>query len=145
MNFHEHVWQLALQEAKAAFEKGEVPVGAVIVKDRQIIASAHNLSEHGKNPLLHAERLAIEKALDELHSMYLYGCDLYVTLEPCCMCAGAIDLVGIKRVYFGAYDPKMGEVDHNHQVWQGKNIEAYGGFYAQQSGALLREFFQRLR
>lgn len=145
MNFQENIWQRALQEAQKAFDLSEVPVGAVLVKEGNIIATAHNLSEQGKNPLLHAERIVLEKGMVALNSMYLTGSDLYVTLEPCCMCAGAIELCGIRRVYFGAYDPKMGEIDHNHRVWSHKNIEAYGGFYATESGNLLREFFKKLR
>lgn len=141
----DHVWKQALKEAQEAFDKGEVPVGAVITKDGQIIAAAHNLCESTRDPTQHAECIVIKRALEVTRDMYLKDCALYVTLEPCCMCAGAIDLVGIRKVYFGAYDPKMGEIDHNHKVWGDKKIEAYGGFFEEESKKLLQEFFQKLR
>lgn len=99
---------LALNEAKKAYKKLEVPIGAVIVKDGKIIARAHNLREKKQSSLAHAEILAIKKACEKLESWRLDGAELYVTLEPCAMCAGAITQARIKKVYFGAKDEKNG-------------------------------------
>lgn len=99
---------LALKEAKKAYKKLEVPIGAVIVKDGKIIAKAHNLREKKQSSLTHAEILAIKKACEKLESWRLDGAELYVTLEPCAMCAGAITQARIKKVYFGAKDEKNG-------------------------------------
>lgn len=99
---------LALKEAKKAYKKLEVPIGAVIVKDGKIIAKAHNLREKKQSSLAHAEILAIKKACEKLESWRLDGAELYVTLEPCAMCAGAITQARIKKVYFGAKDEKNG-------------------------------------
>jgi len=99
---------LALKEAKKAYKKLEVPIGAVIVKDGKIIARAHNLREKKQSSLAHAEILAIKKACEKLESWRLDGAELYVTLEPCAMCAGAITQARIKKVYFGAKDEKNG-------------------------------------
>lgn len=98
----------ALKEAYKAREKDEVPVGAVIVKDGEIIARAHNLREINKSPLAHAEILAIGKASEYIGDWRLNGCELYVTLEPCVMCAGAIIQSRISKVYIGTFDPKAG-------------------------------------
>lgn len=99
---------LALKEAKKAYKKLEVPIGAVIVKDGKIIAKAHNLREKKQSSLAHAEILAIKKACEKLESWRLDSAELYVTLEPCSMCAGAITQARIKKVYFGAKDEKNG-------------------------------------
>ena len=99
---------LAIKEAKKAYKKLEVPIGAVIVKDGKIIAKAHNLREKKQSSLAHAEILAIKKACEKLESWRLDGAELYVTLEPCAMCAGAITQARIKKVYFGAKDEKNG-------------------------------------
>ena len=99
---------LALNEAKKAYKKLEVPIGAVIVKDGKIIARAHNLREKKQSSLAHAEIIAIKKACEKLESWRLDGAELYVTLEPCAMCAGAITQTRIKKVYFGAKDEKNG-------------------------------------
>lgn len=99
---------LALKEAKKAYKKLEVPIGAVIVKDGKIVARAHNLREKKQSSLAHAEILAIKKACEKLESWRLDGAELYVTLEPCAMCAGAITQARIKKVYFGAKDEKNG-------------------------------------
>lgn len=99
---------LALKEAKKAYKKLEVPIGAVIVKDGKIIAKAHNLREKKQSSLAHAEILAIKEACEKLESWRLDGAELYVTLEPCAMCAGAITQARIKKVYFGAKDEKNG-------------------------------------
>ena len=102
----------ALQQAKAAGAAGEVPVGAVMVRDGTVIAAARNRVEADQNPQAHAEMLAIAEACRVLGRKWLEDCDLYVTLEPCPMCAGALSLARIRRIYYGAADPKSGGVDH---------------------------------
>ena len=138
----------ALQEAKKAYDKGEAPVGAVVVKAGKIIARAHNLREIRKDPLAHAEILAIKKAAVKLDAWRLSDCDLYVTLEPCPMCAGAIIQSRIKSVYYGADDPKAGaagsiinifEKDFNHKV------EVYQGIMEEECSEVLKNFFKELR
>lgn len=139
----------ALLEAKKAEALGEVPIGAVIVKDHKIIARGFNLRETWKDPTAHAEILAIQEASDVLGGWRLHGCTLYVTLEPCQMCAGAILQARLDRVVYGAMDPKAGCAgslcnlleDHrfNHQV------EVISGELAEESAQLLKFFFKRLR
>lgn len=139
----------ALKEAERAFELKEVPVGCVIVKDDDIISRAHNLVESLQNPLKHAELIAIEKASEKLKSWRLIDCELYVTLEPCAMCASAMVYSRIKKVYFGAYDIKrgfVGSVDNillrpelNHRV----SFE--GGILKEESLSLMQDFFKNLR
>ena len=107
----------ALQQAEAAFVAGEVPVGAVVVRDGAVIAAARNRVEADQNPQAHAEMLAIAEACRVLGRKWLEDCDLYVTLEPCPMCAGALSLARIRRVYYGAADPKSGGVDHGPRVF----------------------------
>ena len=139
----------ALKEAEKAFEKNEVPVGCVIVKDNKIIARAHN-QRHSKNSVLgHAELIAIEKANKKLKTWILDGCTIYVTLEPCPMCAGAILQSRMDKVIFGAYEPKFGacgsivnilaEEKFNHKV------EIEGGVMEDKCKTLLKNFFQILR
>ena len=138
----------ALNEAKRCLTDGEVPVGAVIVKDGTIIATGRNRRETDKNVLRHAEIEAIDKACRLLGGWRLQGCDLYVTLEPCPMCAGAAINARIKTVYFGAYDSKAGSfgsvadfstLPYNHRP------EIIGGVMEQECGNLLTDFFNRLR
>lgn len=139
----------ALKEAERAFELKEVPVGCVIVKDDEVIARAHNLVESLQNPLKHAELIAIEKASEKIKSWRLIDCELYVTLEPCAMCASAMVYSRIKKVYFGAYDIKrgfVGSVDNillrpelNHRV----SFE--GGILKEESLSLMQDFFKNLR
>lgn len=138
----------AIKEAKLAFERGEVPVGAVIVKDGEIVSSARNQMKTKKCATAHAEMAAINEACKKLDSERLEGCELYVTLEPCPMCAGAIINARIKTVVFGAYDSKAGSVDtvqnmfllpYNHKP------EYYGGIKEKECAALLSEFFKNLR
>ena len=107
----------ALQQAEAAGAAGEVPVGAVVVRDGTVIAAARNRVEADQNPQAHAEMLAIAEACRVLGRKWLEDCDLYVTLEPCPMCAGALSLARIRRVYYGAADPKSGGVDHGPRVF----------------------------
>ncbi|MBQ5321044.1 MAG: tRNA adenosine(34) deaminase TadA [Oscillospiraceae bacterium] len=138
----------ALKEAAKAAKKGETPVGAVIVRDGKIIARAHNLREKKKNALQHAEVLAINKACKLLGGWRLIGCSLYVTLEPCPMCAGAIINSRIERVVFGASDKKAGscgsvvnlfELPYNHKP------KVISGVLEENCGSILTEFFKALR
>ena len=138
----------ALLEAKAAAECGEVPVGAVIVRDGEIISRGRNRREEKQNALSHAEIEAIKSACKKLHSWRLDGCELYVTLEPCPMCTGAIINARIKTVIFGAYDRKMGSMDsvinlcdypYNHKP------EIYCGICEDECGAVLQDFFRKIR
>tara|TARA_B110000027_G_scaffold106162_1_gene112742 strand:- start:105 stop:557 length:453 start_codon:yes stop_codon:yes gene_type:complete len=141
---------LALKEAVKAEEKKEVPVGAIIVNERgEVIAKAHNLVETKNNATCHAEKLVIEKALKIMNSRYLDSCDLWVTLEPCVMCAGLIKQTRIKRLYYGAEDKKSGAVDNGSRVFSNKlgksPIEIYSGISALKSENLLKTFFKKLR
>ena len=140
--------KLAIMEAEKAAEKGEVPVGAVIVKNGEVIAACHNLREEKQNALSHAEIEAINTACQKLNSWRLDDCEMYVTLEPCPMCTGAIINARIKTVIFGAYDSKMGCMDSvinlcdypfNHKV------EIYGGIMEDECLAVLQKFFKNLR
>jgi len=139
--------QLALEQAQLASQKGEVPVGAVIIasKSGKVIAATHNLTESANDATAHAEMLAIREACRSLKSPRLAGCDLYVTLEPCAMCAQAIAHARIRRLYFGAYDSKGGGVEHGARIFhQGTchhKPEVIGGMEESASAALLKEFF----
>jgi len=135
----------ALQQAQLAVEAGEVPVGAVVVKDGVVLASAHNLTRTVPDPTAHAEMLAIRRAAEALGQERLEGCDLYVTLEPCAMCAGAIAHARIARLYYGAADPKGGGVEHGARVFEQAQChhrpEVYSGMGEAEAAALLRGFF----
>lgn len=143
--------QLALQQARLAASRGEVPVGAVIVDSSSgaIIAAAHNRTEADCDPTAHAEMLAIREACAKLGSPRLPVCDLYVTLEPCAMCAQAIAHARIRRLYFGAYDVKGGGVEHGarifHQPACHHRPELVGGVEESACAALLKEFFAARR
>ena len=147
----EHFIQLALREARKAFEADEVPVGAVIVDlpSGRVIARAHNQRELLKDPTAHAEVLAITQAADYYSSWRLTDCALFVTLEPCTMCAGAIVLARIPKVYYAADDPKAGAYRSVFQVLASPRHnhvpEVVGGYQADESTKLLREFFQKKR
>ena len=138
----------ALNEAKKCEAEGEVPVGAVIVKDGEIIATGRNRRETGKNALYHAELEAIDKACKALGGWRLFGCDIYVTLEPCPMCAGAIINSRIKTVYFGAYDNKAGSfgsvADFNRIPYNHKP-EIIGGIMENECAEMLSAFFKNIR
>jgi tRNA(Arg) A34 adenosine deaminase TadA len=140
---------LALAEARAAAVTGEVPVGAVIVRDGDVIATAHNRPRARNDPTAHAEILAIRRACEALQDERLTGCDLYVTLEPCAMCAAAISFARIRRLYFGAADPKGGAVEHGPRFFTQPTChhapEVYGGIREGEAAALLRDFFARRR
>jgi len=139
----------AIKLAHKAFKKDEVPVGAVIVKDNKIIAKGYNLREKKQNALLHAEIIAIQKACKKLKSWRLENCDIYVTLEPCSMCAGAIINSRINNVYFGAYDKKSGACGSVVNLLENKNFNhnpnILGGILEVETGALLTAFFQNKR
>lgn len=142
---------LALREAEQAAARGEVPVGAVIVDAAggEILARAGNRSEALNDPTAHAEMLAIRKAAAAAGAPRLDGCDLYVTLEPCAMCAAAISFARIRRLYFGAYDPKGGGVEHGARFFQQPTChhapEVYGGLEESRAANLLLKFFQERR
>ena len=139
----------ALRQAKMAAEADEVPVGAVIVHERKIIAKAHNQIETLKDPTAHAEMIAITQATNYLSSKWLQECTLYVTIEPCSMCAGALVLARIARVCYGAQEPKTGACGSviniaNHKLLNHR-IEVNGGVLAGECSALVSGFFQKKR
>jgi len=138
--------QRALQEARAAAARGEVPVGAVILgPEGEVLAAAGNRTLEDKDPTAHAEILAIRAAARALGSERLTGCDLYVTLEPCAMCAGAISFARIRRLYYGAEDPKGGGVDHGPRFFTQATChhrpDVYGGIGEREAAELLKTFF----
>ncbi len=139
----------ALAEARLALEAGEVPVGAVVVLDGEVIGRGHNLREAAQDPTAHAEILAIRQAARHLGSWRLTNADLYVTLEPCPMCAGAIVNARLRRLVFGAYDPKAGAVVSLMNLVQDRRlnhtVEVLDGICQSECAGLLQEFFQRLR
>jgi tRNA(Arg) A34 adenosine deaminase TadA len=141
---------LALAEAEAAGARGEVPVGAVIVgPDGAVLAKAGNRTIELRDPSAHAELLAIREACAKLSNERLVDCDLYVSLEPCAMCAGAISFARIRRLYFGAADPKGGAVEHGARVFSRPSChhapEVYGGIGEKAAAALLKDFFAARR
>ena len=146
-----HFMQLALQEATAAASRGEVPVGAVIVEvsDSRILARTGNQVVELSDPTAHAEILAIRAAGFYRGEPRLQNCDLYVTLEPCAMCAAAIGLARIRKLIFGAYDPKGGGVEHGPRIFSQKTInhvpEIIGGVLETDSAELLKDFFRKRR
>lgn len=137
---------IALMEAEIAAGRGEVPVGAVLVSSEgEILARAGNSGEELSDPTAHAEILVIRKAAKKRNSPRLPDCDLYVTLEPCAMCAAAISFARLRRVYFGAYDPKGGAIDHGPRFFAQPTChhkpEVIGGMEEDRAGTLLRQFF----
>ncbi len=141
--------ELALDEARKAQGSDEVPIGCVIVRDGVAIAAAGNRTLRDRDPTAHAEIVAIRAACQELGSERLTGCDLYVTLEPCAMCAAAISFARIRRLYYSAPDPKGGAVDSGVRFFASPTChhrpEVYGGIGEAQSATLLREFFEARR
>jgi tRNA(adenine34) deaminase len=140
----------AFAEAEAAAARGEVPVGAVLIAaDGSVIAAAGNRVEADRDPTAHAEMLVLRAGAAALGAKQLDGCDLYVTLEPCAMCAAALALARIRRLYFGAYDPKGGGVEHGARIFDQPTChhrpEVYGGIDERRAGALLRDFFRTRR
>ena len=141
--------RLALDEARAAAAAGEVPVGAVVSRDGQVLAIARNRMRDDNDPSAHAEMVALRAAAASLGTPRLDGCDLFVTLEPCAMCAGAIALARIARLYYGAADPKGGAVIHGPRLFAQPTChhapEVYGGIGETEAAELLREFFRARR
>lgn len=147
---HSPFMQAALDAAKQAYDAGEVPIGAVMVDgNNAIIATTHNQTEAGKNPILHAEMLVIQQACEALNQKYLMECTLYVTLEPCAMCAQAIAHAKVGKVIFAAEDPKGGAVLHGPKLYQQPTChwhpEVISGINASEAEALLKQFFQKRR
>jgi len=141
----------ALEQAKLAFKQDEVPVGCVIVnsKNNQIISKTYNQNIKLKDATAHAEMLAIREACRVLNSDRLHDCDLYVTLEPCPMCATAISYAGIKRLYYGANNPQEGAIENGVKLYKNKFCnylpEVYSGILEKECGLLLKEFFKQKR
>lgn len=139
----------ALELARQASEKGDVPVGAILVKDDTCIAAAHNLRELSGNPIAHAEMLVIQEASQKIGNWRLTGTTLYVTLEPCAMCAGAIVLARIPKVVYAANDPKAGAAGTLYNILQDERlnhqVELVSGICAEESSALLKSFFKNRR
>ncbi len=140
---------IALAEARAAGARGEVPIGCAIVRESEVLARAGNRTLTDRDPTAHAEILAIRQAAAKLGSERLDACDLYVTLEPCAMCAGAVAFARIRRLYYGAPDPKGGAVDNGVKFFASPTChhrpEVYGGLAAEEASALLKEFFKQRR
>jgi tRNA(adenine34) deaminase len=140
---------LALKAAEKAGKSGEVPIGCVIVRDGAVVAAAGNRTITDRDPTAHAEVLAIREASRKLGSERLTDCDLYVTLEPCTMCAGAISFARIRRLYYGAVDPKGGAIDSGVRFFASPTChhapEVYSGVGESASATLLREFFRERR
>lgn len=141
--------RLALKEAAKAEQKGEVPIGAIVVHEGRVVARAHNTREYKKDPMGHAEFRALEKAARKLGRWRLENCTLYVTLEPCTMCAGACVLSRVSRVVYGAHDKKAGAVESLYQILSDKRLNhrpvVRSGFLEQECGDLLKKFFANLR
>ena len=141
--------QMALEEARAAQARGEVPVGCVIVRNGEVVARAGNRTLADKDPTAHAELLAIRAAAAALGTERLTDCDLYVTLEPCTMCAAAMSFARIRRLYFGAADPKGGAVEHGVRFFASPTChhrpDVYGGIHESECAALLKGFFEARR
>lgn len=140
---------LAVAQAKRAGERGEVPIGAVIVRKGEVVGEAGNRTRELNDPTAHAEVLAIREACGVLHQERLEGCDLYVTLEPCAMCAAAISFARIRRLYFGAEDPKGGAVTSGVRFFASPTChhspEVYPAIGEAESAAMLRSFFRTKR
>ncbi|GIV62136.1 tRNA adenosine(34) deaminase TadA [Rhodocaloribacter litoris] len=141
--------KLALKEAERALEQGEVPVGAVIVQGERVVGRGHNLIETLQDPTAHAEMIAITAACETLGTKYLAGCTLYVTLEPCPMCAGAIVWSRLDRLVFGAFDEKAGSASTLYNIPQDERlnhrVEVISGLEAERAAALLQAFFVQMR
>ena len=137
--------KLAISEAHVAARDGEVPVGTVIVCDGEVVAKAHNETIKRNNPCAHAEMLAIERAFGKTGVYRLDNCEMYVTLEPCPMCAGAIALSRLKRVYFGAYDKEKGAFGGKIDIASDVNLktEIYGGICEKECSEILKNFFRK--
>ncbi len=152
MLFEENVYRFmyaALQEAEKALEENEVPIGAVVVHKNKIIGRGYNQIEKLKDPTAHAEMIAITAAANHLNDWRLNECDLYVTIEPCVMCAGAAVSARINRIYFSNYEPKFGACGSLYNITEeGKlnhKVKVFSGIYAEESSRLMKEFFIKTR
>jgi tRNA(adenine34) deaminase len=143
------VWDRAFDEARAAAARGETPVGAVVIRDGEILGTAGNRTVELHDPTAHAEVLAIRMACERIGSERLVGCDLYVTLEPCTLCAAAVSFARIRRLYFAATDAKGGAVESGVRFFDQPTChhspESYGGFREAEAAVLLRDFFRDRR
>ncbi|KJV69023.1 nucleoside deaminase [Candidatus Neoehrlichia procyonis] len=139
--------KIALKKAQENLQQQEIPVGAVIATNKQIISCCSNLTIYNNDPTAHAEILAIRHACSILNTTILNNCDMYVTLEPCAMCAQAISLSKIRRLYFGAYNKKYGSIENGARIFQFCNYipEIYGGILEKENIKLLKDFFIELR
>ncbi len=139
----------AIREAKKAAKMGEVPVGAVVIKDGKVVGRGYNLTESKKNAQFHAELVALSRASKKLKSWRLNGCDLYATLEPCTMCAGAVVLSRIRRLVYGALDPKAGAVESTAGVLRNSKlnhrVDVTSGILKEECSGILGDFFKELR
>ncbi len=140
----------AIKQARKAYDLEECPIGCVIVRDGKIIARSHNKKVTKNNPLLHAEIIAIDKACKKLGNWHLDECEMYVTLEPCTMCAGAMVQSRIKKVYFGAFEPKSGAVCSCNNIFDVSNghnhfVESEGGVLEEECSDIMKSFFRELR
>jgi len=146
MTQHEIYMNYAFKEAEKAFDKEEIPIGCIIVFQNTIIAKAHNLVETLKDPTAHAEIIAITSAAEYLQSKQLVGCSMYITLEPCAMCAGAIVLSKIENLFFGAYDVKNGACGSVLNITNNKSLNHYcnvlGGVMDEKCKEILKSFFE---
>lgn len=152
MLFEEHVYKYmyaALQEAEKALEHDEVPIGAVIVHNNKIIGRGFNQTERLNDPTAHAEMIAITAAANNLNSKVLEGCDLYITVEPCVMCTGAILLSRIRNIYFGTFEPKFGACGSLFNIIESGKYNhrpnLYSGIYSEESKSLLENYFRKKR
>ena len=141
--------EVALEEARRAASIGEVPVGAAVIREGSVVVRAHNETVGRRDPTAHAELLAVQQALASLHTDRLSDCTLYVTLEPCAQCAGALVLAKVGRVVFGAYDPKAGMAGSVGDVLRHRGlnhrVEVIGGVEEEECGRLLQDFFRDRR
>lgn len=138
----------AIKMAEIAYKKNEVPIGAAIFKNNELIAKAHNECISKKNSMAHAEILAIQKAIKKLNSAYLDECEIYVTIEPCLMCMGAIINTRISKLVYGAYEPKTGFADsivNIKSIYGCNNLQIYQGICEEQCAKLMSDFFKLLR
>ena len=147
LNMDEELMAMALSEAMMGAAMGEIPVGAVIVKDGEVISATHNLRENGGGATAHAELLAINEACEILGSWRLSGCELYVTLEPCVMCTGAILNSRIENVYFGAYisNGSISAVELSKRAELNHRTNFYGGYFEEENSSLVSSYFQGKR
>lgn len=149
--FCDHWMKIAIKEARRGGESGEVPVGALIVHrpSNKLVAGAHNLVEKENNPLMHAEILAINNACIIMHNKFLLDCDIYVSLEPCAMCAAAISFARLGRLFYAASDPKQGGVENGQRFYTSSSCfhrpEVYPGIAAEISTDLMKGFFSQIR